>query len=169
MQKKKHSWSLYLPSTSKVQEVNKTLNIQANICCTLKNNLFLAHNKMKQHVEKHQFDHHFEEGDRVFLCLYPYKQTFLKEKNFQKITPKFYGPPPILKQIGQVAYKLALSSHFKIHPIFHVSCLMKVVGPNCGVQTIILELAKRVSFSCSMRQFQTRESVICAITLSIKS
>jgi hypothetical protein len=56
------------------------------------------------------------------------------------LEPKFYGPYQIIKCIGSVVYKLVLPSTSKIHPVFHVSCLKKVVGQNCRVQTILPEL-----------------------------
>jgi hypothetical protein len=56
------------------------------------------------------------------------------------LAPKFYGSYHIIKHIGSVAYKLALLATSKIHLVFHVSSLKKVVGKNCRVQTILLEL-----------------------------
>jgi hypothetical protein len=56
------------------------------------------------------------------------------------LAPKFYGPYQIIKHIGPVSYKLALPAASKIHLVFHVSCLKKVVGQNCRVQTILPEL-----------------------------
>jgi hypothetical protein len=56
------------------------------------------------------------------------------------LAPKFYGPYKISKRTGFVAYKLALPTTSKIHLMFHVSCLKKVVGQNCRVQTILPEL-----------------------------
>ena len=46
----------------------------------------------------------------------------------------------MLKNIGNVAYKLELSTSSRVHPIFHVSSLKKVIGENILVQTIFPEL-----------------------------
>jgi hypothetical protein len=81
----------------------------------------------------------------VFLRLQPYKQTSLKVKHCQKLVPKFYGPYTMLKHVGQVAYQLALPIHSKLHPFFHVSCLKKVIGAKCQIQTNLPDLAKEGS------------------------
>jgi hypothetical protein len=47
--------------------------------------------------------------------------------------------------VGQVAYQLALPSHSKLHPVFHVSCLKKVIGTKSQIQTNLPELAKEGS------------------------
>jgi hypothetical protein len=39
-----------------------------------------------------------------------------------------------------VAYQLALPSHSKLHHVFHVFCLNKVIGTKCQTQTNLLEL-----------------------------
>jgi hypothetical protein len=39
-----------------------------------------------------------------------------------------------------VSYQLALPSHSKLHPIFHVSFLKKVTGTKCQTQTNLPEL-----------------------------
>jgi hypothetical protein len=135
----------YLLGTSKVQAVDLTLTAREAILCTLKENLVMAHNRMKQQADQGRSKRQFAEVDQVFLRLQPYKQTSLKDEHCQKLAPKFYGPYTVLKRVGQVAYQLALPSHSKLHPVFHVSCLKKVIGAKCQIQTNLLELAKEGS------------------------
>jgi hypothetical protein len=75
----------------------------------------------------------------------PYKQNSLKAEHCQKLVPKFYGPYIVLKRVGQVGYQIAFPSHSKLHPVFHVSCLKKVIGPKCQIQTNLPELAEEGS------------------------
>jgi hypothetical protein len=100
----------------------------------------MAHNHMKQQADQGHSECQFAEGDQVFLRLQPYKQTSLKVEHCQKLAPKFYGPYTVLKHVGQVAYQLALPSQSKLHPVFHVSCLKKVIGTRCQIQTNIPKL-----------------------------
>ena len=61
-------------------------------------------------------------------------------KKDNKLLPKYYGPYKVLQKIGTMAYKLELPTFSRVHPVFHVSCLKKVIGENLLVQTILLEL-----------------------------
>jgi hypothetical protein len=42
--------------------------------------------------------------------------------------------------VGQVTYQLDFPNHFKLHTVFHVSGLKKVIGTKCQTQTTLLEL-----------------------------
>jgi hypothetical protein len=86
---------------------------------------------MKQQEDQGHFERQIVEGDQVFLPLQPYKKTSLKVKHCQKLAPKFYGPYTVLKCMGHVAYQLDFPSSSIIHPIFHVSCLKKMIGTKC--------------------------------------
>ena len=61
-------------------------------------------------------------------------------KKDNKLSPKYSGPYKVLQNIGTMAYKLELPASSRVHPIFHVSCLKKVIGENIIVQTILPEL-----------------------------
>ena len=73
--------------------------------------------------------------------LQPYKQMSLKKsKKDNKLSPKHYGPYKVLQKIVTRAYKLELSLSSQVHPIFHVSCLKKVISDKIPVQTIFPKL-----------------------------
>ena len=96
---------------------------------------------MKQQVDQHRSERSFNVGDWVFLWLQPYKQMSLKQaKKDNKLSPTYYGPYKVLQNIGTMAYKLELPASSRVHPVFHVSCLNKVIGENIPVQTIFPEL-----------------------------
>jgi hypothetical protein len=61
-------------------------------------------------------------------------------KKDNKLSPKYYGPYKVLQKIGTMAYKLEFPSSSRVHPIFHVSFLKKVIRDNILVQTILPEL-----------------------------
>jgi len=52
----------------------------------------------------------------------------------RKLSPKFLGPYQILRQIGPVAYEIALPPQLEnLHPVFHVSQLRKYVFDSAHV------------------------------------
>ena len=83
----------------------------------------------------------------------PYNKNSLKADHCQKMAPKFYGPYTVLKHVGQVAYQLSLPSHSKLHPVFHVSCLKKVIGTKCQNQTNLPELDEEGSIWLQPQEF----------------
>jgi hypothetical protein len=135
----------YLPGVLKVQAVDQTLTVHEDILRTLKENLVIADNRMNQQADQGLSECQFAEGDQVFLRLQPYKQNSLKAEHCRKLAPKFYGPFTVLKRVGQVSYQLSLLSHLKLHPIFYVSCLKKVIGTKFQIQTNLPELAEEGS------------------------
>jgi hypothetical protein len=130
----------YFPGVSKVQAVDQMLIVREAILRTLKENLVMAQNRIKQQADQGRSERQFAKGDQVFLRLQPYKQNSLKADHCQKLAPKFYSPYTILNRVGQVAYQFTLPSHSKLHPVFHVFFLKKVIGTKCQTQTNLPEL-----------------------------
>jgi hypothetical protein len=135
----------YLLGTLKFQAVDQTLTVQEYILCNFKENLVMAQNHMKQQADQGHSERQFAEGDQVFMRLQPYKKNSLKAEHCQKLAPKFYAPYTVLKHVGQVAYQLALPSQSKLHPVFYVSCLKKVIGTRFQIQTNLPKLAEEGS------------------------
>jgi len=63
---------------------------------------------MKKNVDLHRIHHSFKLEDQVLVRLKPYRQTSAVGKRMHKLSKHFYGPFPIIKCIGEVAFKLKL-------------------------------------------------------------
>ena len=129
--------------SSKVQAMEDHMKHQQQVLQLLKDNLTLAQNRMKQQAYQHHNEWSFDVGDWMFLRLQPYKHMSMKnKKKDNKLSPKFYDPYKVLQNIGSMAYKLELPASSRVHPVFHVSCLKKVIGDKLPLQTILLKLGE---------------------------
>jgi hypothetical protein len=76
--KKPPSILSYFLGVSKVQAVDQMLTVREAILRTLRENLVMARNRMKQQVDQGRFECQFVEEDYVFLRLQPYKKNCLE-------------------------------------------------------------------------------------------
>ncbi|TYK30353.1 valine--tRNA ligase [Cucumis melo var. makuwa] len=96
-----------------------------------------AQDKMKKYADMKRRQVKFLVGDLVFLKIRPYRQTSLRKKRNEKLSPKYFRPYKVLKRMGLVAYKLELLATSSIHLVFHISQLKKMIGEHTKVLQLL--------------------------------
>ena len=158
----------YLAGESKVQVVAKCLEDREKMILILKFHLLRAQHRMKQHADKHRSERSFELGDWVFVKLQPYRQQSLVVRGSQKLAPKFFGPYKIIDKHGGVAYNLELPSYSKVHPVFHVSQLKRLVGEATAtthLPTILTDVTIKKPKACLGRKMVKRQDRAATMVL----
>lgn len=117
--------AMYLPGTTTIHSVDVALQNRDELLRSLKSNMSMAQNRMKQFADLNRTERTFGVNDWVFLKLHPYRQKSLLKRASHKLSPRFYGPFQISAYVGKAAYLLNLPQHSRIHPVFHVSLLKK--------------------------------------------
>lgn len=110
-------------------DLSQWLEQRQVIFASVKQQLLRAQQRMKAQSDKHRTERSFSMGDQVFLKLQPYIQESVAPRANHKLAYKFFGPYTILERVGEVAYRLDLPNTSKVHPVFHVSLLRKVLKP----------------------------------------
>ena len=99
----------------------------------IRQRLETAQSWQKSYTDKRRRPLEFQVGEAVFLKVAPLNGVMRFGKK-GKLSPKYMGPFEIVRRIGKVAYKLALSPELSsVHNVFHVSMLKKYVSDHSQV------------------------------------
>jgi hypothetical protein len=110
-----------LASSDLVAEANEKISI-------IRERLKVAQDRQKAYADRRTRPLEFEEGDRVFLRVSPWKGVIRFRKR-GKLGPRYIGPFRVLQRVGKVAYRLELPPELeRIHNTFHVSQLRKCLA-----------------------------------------
>ena len=118
----------YFVGSSLVEEVDRSLVARDHILSQFKANLATAINRMKQLADVRRRNDEFAVGDLVYLKLQPYRQHSVFRRASYNLAARYYGPYPVVKRIGSVAYLLLLPEGSRVHPVFHISVLKRQIG-----------------------------------------
>ena len=103
-----------------VVETKLFLEERKQILELAKETLRRAQKRYEKQVNKNRRQVSFKVGQKVWLNV---KNFTLPQGLTPKFMAKFAGPFPVVKQVFDDAYKLALPPEIKVHPVFHVSLL----------------------------------------------
>ncbi|TYK19410.1 pol protein [Cucumis melo var. makuwa] len=120
--------------------------------------MLTTQSRKKSYADVRRNDLEFDMGDMVFLKVASMKGVLRFEKK-ERLSLRFVGPFEILKQIGPVAYRLALPPSFSaVHDVFHVSMLRKYVpDPTHVVDFKQLQIDENLSYEEQHVEILARE------------
>ena len=81
-----------------------------------------AQERQANQANKHRRAHEFRVGEKVYLSA-GHLRAPKGDADVRKLGPKAYGPFEILEVLSPVTYKLHIPSHYKMHPVVHISAL----------------------------------------------
>lgn len=126
----------------------------------LKFHLLHAQQLMKKQADKTRRDIEFAIADCVFLKMRFYRQTSLVGRSCAKLAVRYFGTFEIISRVW-LAYKLKLPVSYRIHPIFHISQLKKVIGEHQVVQDFPAHLDVSKERTVEPERNYRKRNIIC--------
>lgn len=91
-------WAIQATSTCRIPMLKEWLEERKLMQRVLSQHLHRAREVMKHQTDKKRTDINFVIGDRVFVKLQPYAQTFVHKRAEHKLAFKYFGPSKLFKR-----------------------------------------------------------------------
>jgi hypothetical protein len=119
--------TLFKPPSTDMPAADEFFGKIATALTNAKTLIAIAQNRQKQYADRRRRELILQPGDRVYLSTA--HLTLPGRTQVRKLAPKYTGPFTVVQTISDVAYRLELPDHMKIHPVIHISQL-KPYHPN---------------------------------------
>jgi hypothetical protein len=98
-----------------------------DITARVRTALTVAQSRQTSYANRFRREVEFQENDAVLLSTQNLSLKGPKDRKIsvRKLMPKFVGPFRVVRRVGPVAYELELPKNWKVHPVFHVSLLVR--------------------------------------------
>jgi hypothetical protein len=116
----------YLPGASKIQAVDLTLIAREAILHTFKENLVMAHNRMKQQADQGRSECQFVEGDQVFLSTTTLQENFPQGRALSEVSTQILWSLYRAQECGTSLLSVIFAQPFEATSCF--SCFMLKEG-----------------------------------------
>ena len=137
---------------SKPRTIDENSVILRDLMKPLKVNLTESQELQAFHHNNHIMEHTYRPGDSVWSS-----GKHIKTKRNLKLEHKYLGLFEILQAVGKQAYKFKFFSKWRIHSVFHVSLLERLVKRN---EAVDLKIADQLEFEEREKPEQEVDSII---------
>ncbi len=121
-----------------ITELTKELRELMKVCCQ---NLLHVQELQKKAHDKGIKSRSYAPDEKVWL-----NSKYIKTKKMKKLESKFFGSFQVFHAVGKQAYKLELSTKWKIYNVFHVSLLEQDTTRKGRVDKALPEPEKDMEF-----------------------
>lgn len=123
-------WSKDINPTEKLDLGQPTQsNADHHLVEVAQSNIVDAQKRLIKYADHKRRPHSFKTGDLVMMSTKDLELDQFTTRPNRALSPRFIGPYPIEKPVGNTSFRLKFPSHVRIHPVVHASQLKPYEDP----------------------------------------